>query len=79
MFITQISENTEVMELLGVHPPVHPSLESAGSMHAAWIIFKSGMHNCFGRVCKLTNCMKIQYSCNIAPKSTFANFFCTDW
>lgn len=43
MFIIQISENTEVMKLLGMHPPVHPSLEADGDTHTAWIIFTSGM------------------------------------
>lgn len=45
MFIIQISENTEFVKLLDMHPPVHPSLEANGSMHTAWIIFKSGMLN----------------------------------
>lgn len=49
MFITQISENAKVMKLLGMHPPVHPSLEEDGSIASItstdWIIFKSGMPN----------------------------------
>lgn len=77
MFIVQISKNIEVMKSLGVHPPGHPSLEADGSMHTAWIIFKSGMLNSILE--EFANCIKIQYSCNIALKSTSANFFCTDW